>query len=111
MTENKDLSLDEMLNLTNKIESWTYHQEQHSFFSYTSEQYTGQINNIVIEIGQRRATPWGGWIRYIKASYGNLQIGNFPRRLEHDDRLNHLFAHSLPEKIRQQGIIKAREIK
>lgn len=109
-TERK-LSLDEMLKLADRIESWEYFPQRDTFFSFRPEQYIGEIDKVVIKVAQYGATPWGGWKRCIDASYGNLDLGHWPDGLGFDERVDRLFFHLLPEKIRKQGLDIVNKIK
>lgn len=100
----RNLSLDEMLKLANQIDSWEHFPQRDSLLSFTPEQYVGMIDGIVIRIAEYGATPWGGWKRVITAEYGNLELGCYPKGLGFDNRLDSLFYHSIPKKIRRQGL-------
>jgi len=99
------LSLDEMLKLAEHVESWEYSPTRLTgvFGPIIPEHYIGETNRISIEVGQRAATPWGGWLRYIEASYGNLILGKYPKGLEQNDKLDTLF-YSIQKKIRKRGL-------
>ena len=99
----RTLSLDEMLKLAERVEFWKYNPIERGFTLWG--RYFGETSGIAIEVGERAASPWGGSLRYIEVSYGNLNLGEYPPPgFEQDDRLNTLFAHSIPRKIRQQGL-------
>jgi len=98
LEENKELSLDEMLNLAESVESW-----ENVPNSYYRTEYLGKTKGFEIRVGQRPATPWFGWFKYINVEYGNLVLGEFPEGAETDWRLKD-FYERIPIKIRQQGL-------
>ncbi|MDP3027477.1 MAG: hypothetical protein Q8N63_07240 [Nanoarchaeota archaeon] len=113
MTENKGLSLDEMLSLAERVESWYYVPRYEALFGCViAVSYRGKVEGFEITVGDEAVTPWFGRYRYIEAKYGNLVLGEFPpyKDLKFDKRLESLY-NKIPMKIRQQGLDTARKIK
>jgi len=108
--KNKTLSLEEMLELAKQISNWQFFQLEDWFGIPIDEGYIGTINEINIKIGKQVIWPFPGRLPYIKASYRNIVLGEFPCKLEQDKRLND-FLYNLPNNIIQQGLNIARKNK